>query len=103
MGTGEISKAMGGYSSRFVTVTSAKLSEYLGIELKKAKRNGLSQKEHLEKIAAEKSAHKRQLVFDFLEKDPEATQRKMATILGMSTTTVRKYKKEYFMTRTGSE
>ena len=95
MGTGEISKAMGGYSSRFVTVTSAKLSEYLGIELKKAKRNGLSQKEHLEKIAAERSASKKQLVFDFLKEHPGSTQKEIATELGMSTTTVRKYYQEY--------
>ena len=87
---------MGGYSSKFVTVTAARLSEYLGIELKKAKRNGLSQKEHLQKVTAEKSAHKRQLVFDFMKEHPGSTQKEIAAELDMSTTTVRKYYQEYY-------
>ena len=98
----EIDKAMTGYSTKFVRVTSAKLSEYLGIELKKAKRNGLSQKEHLQKVAAERSAQKRQLVFDFLEKNSGASQKEIAEELGICTKTVRKYQKEYFLRATGT-
>ena len=98
----EIGKAKNGYNNRFVRVTTETLAEYLGITLKKAKRNGLSQQEHLEKITAERSAQKRQLVFDFLEKNSGASQKDIAAELGICTKTVRKYQKEYFIRATGT-
>jgi len=94
----EIDKAMTGYNNKFVKVTSKKLSEYLGIEFKKAKRNGLSQKEHLKKVAENKAASNRKLVFQFIDDNPGCNQSKIARSLSMSTTTVRKYFHEYYKT-----
>ena len=97
--TREIDKAMEGYSQKFLMVRSATLEEYFGWQFeRKIPRKGRKRAEHLERANAIKHAgqavDKKQAMAKYLKQNPTATTRQIAADLGMSLSTVGKYKKQ---------
>ena len=95
----EIDKAMEGYSQKFLMVRSATLEEYFGWQFeRKIPRRGRKRDEQLELARAVKDATqpilKRQAIAKYLKQNPTATTRQIAAALGMSLSTVGKYKKQ---------
>ena len=95
----EIDKAMEGYSQKFLMVRSATLEEYFGWQFeRKIPRKGRKRAEHLERANAIKHAgqavDKKQAIAKYLKQNPAATTRQIAADLGMSLSTVGKYKKQ---------
>ena len=95
----EIDKAMEGYSQKFLLVRSATLEEYFGWQFeRKIPRRGRKRDEQLELARAVKDAtqpiKKRQAIAKYLKQNPTATTRQIAAELGMSLSTVGKYKKQ---------
>ena len=95
----EIDKAMEGYSQKFLMVRSATLEEYFGWQFeRKIPRRGRKRDEQLELARAVKDATqpilKRQAIAKYLKQNPTATTRQIAAALGMSPSTVGKYKKQ---------
>ena len=95
----EIDKAMEGYSQKFLMVRSATLEEYFGWTFeRKIPRRGRKRAEQLELARAVKDATqpiiKRQAIAKYLKQNPTATTRQIAAALGMSLSTVGKYKKQ---------
>ena len=95
----EIDKAMEGYSQKFLMVRSATLEEYFGWQFeRKIPRRGRKRDEQLELARAVKDAtqpiKKRQAIAKYLKQNPTATTRQIAAELGMSLSTVGKYKKQ---------
>ena len=95
----EIDKAMEGYSKRFLRVHATTLEEYFGWTFeRKIPRKGRKRAEHLERANAIKHAgqavDKKQAIAKYLKQNPTATTRQIAADLGMSLSTVGKYKKQ---------
>ena len=95
----EIDKAMEGYSQKFLMVRSATLEEYFGWQFeRKIPRRGRKRDEQLERANAIKHAgqavDKKQAMAKYLKQNPTATTRQIAADLGMSLSTVGKYKKQ---------
>ena len=94
----EIDKAMEGYSKRFLRVHATTLEDYFGWSFeRKIPRKGRKRADHLEIARAVKDAtqpiKKRQAIAKYLKQNPAATTRQIAADLGMSLSTVGKYKK----------
>lgn len=93
-----VSAALRMYQSNYVRVRRSTLEEWLGWEFKGGcKRNGRSQKEHLEKLALDRKSKSIFLLEKYIKNNPSASRKQTAKALGMSYNTVKKY---YEMART---
>ena len=90
--TGETAKAIKGYNPKATLVKRTTLNEWMGFEFEPAKRNGLSRKEHIAKVNADRSSKARETVEEYFRRNPLESNAKAARDLGMSRNTVRKYR-----------
>lgn len=101
----DVMSALNSYSEEFKTFPRSDIEKITSISIPKNKRNGRSQKEHIEIMNAIRDImyrendwryvqpSKKDLVKEFIKNNPEATPTEISKKLGISRTTVYKYLK----------